>query len=386
MVKFAHIADVHLGGWKQKPMQDLNVAYFHEAINLCLTSKVDFILFAGDLFDSAFPPIEILKDTFAEFRRLKEAKIPCFIIAGSHDYSASGKTFLEVLEKAGFCENVTKIEEKEGALILSPIIYEGVAIYGYPGKKAGLEIPDLRKIKLNDSPGLFRILMLHTTLEQAKGTLPIDSIEAELLPQVDYYAFGHLHIDFVYKNFVYPGPIFPESFKELEDLKGGGFYIVDTNSSIQLQKIDLKLKEILSLTIEIKDSLKGKEEILNKLSSLNVRDKIVLLRIKGELETGKISDLGFPKIEDFLRKEGAYFFLKNTHELKSKEVELEYSLSDSKDVEKDSIRKFSTKNSNNFNKLIPLLMNVLSIEKQEGEKGEVFLNRIFEDSKKVLKF
>ena len=31
--------------------------------------------------------------------------MPCFIIAGSHDDSVSGKTFLDVLEKAGFAKN-----------------------------------------------------------------------------------------------------------------------------------------------------------------------------------------------------------------------------------------------------------------------------------------
>src|SRR3972149_8693302 len=154
MVKFAHISDVHLGGWKQQPMQDLNFQAFKKAIDTLIARKVDFVLIAGDLFDSAYPPIEILKETFAEFRKLKDAKIPCFLIAGSHDYSVSGKTFLDVLEKAGFCKNVTDFEEKDGFIILNPTIHKGIAIYGYPGKKAGLEIPELRKVKFNDSPGM----------------------------------------------------------------------------------------------------------------------------------------------------------------------------------------------------------------------------------------
>ena len=115
-MRFAHIADVHLGGWKQKPLQDLNFQSFRRAIELCIEQKLDFVLIAGDLFDSAYPPIEILKDTFGEFKKLKEAKIPCFIIAGSHDYSVSGKTFLDVLEKAGFCHNVENVEEKNEIL------------------------------------------------------------------------------------------------------------------------------------------------------------------------------------------------------------------------------------------------------------------------------
>ena len=204
MVRFAHISDVHLGGWKQKPMQDLNFQSFQKAVQTCIEKKLDFVLIVGDLFDTAYPSIEILKETFAEFKKLKEAKIPCFLIAGSHDYSVSGKTFLDVLEKAGFCKNVSDFEESEESITLNPTIHEGVAIYGYPGKKSGLEISDLRKVKLNEAPGMFKIFMLHTTIDKAKGTLPIEAVEINNLPKADYYALGHLHIDFQYQNFVYP--------------------------------------------------------------------------------------------------------------------------------------------------------------------------------------
>ena len=140
MVKFAHIADVHLGGWKQQPLQDLNLESFKKVVETCIREKVEFAVIAGDLFDAAFPPIDVLKETFAEFRKLKEAGIPCFLIAGSHDYSVSGKTFLDVLEKAGFCKNVAVFEDKNGKIMLQPTIHKGVAIYGYPGKTSSMEI------------------------------------------------------------------------------------------------------------------------------------------------------------------------------------------------------------------------------------------------------
>src|SRR3989344_1522434 len=111
MVKFAHMADVHLGGWKQQPLQDLNFSSFQKAIEVCILEKVDFIVISGDLFDNAFPSIDILKRTFSEFKKLNDAKIPCFFIAGSHDYSVSGNTFLEVLEHAGICKNALVKED-----------------------------------------------------------------------------------------------------------------------------------------------------------------------------------------------------------------------------------------------------------------------------------
>jgi len=386
MVRFAHISDVHLGGWKQQPLQDLNFQSFKKAFDVCIERKLDFVLIAGDLFDSAYPPIEILKETFAEFKRLKEAKLPCFIIAGSHDYSISGKTFLDVLEKAGFCTNVMNIEENKEKIILNPTIYGGVAIYGYPGKKSGLEIPELRKIKLNDSPGLFKIFMLHTTIDKAKGTLPIDAIEVDLLPQADYYALGHLHMDFQYQNFVYPGPIFPNNFQELEDLKNGSFYIVDTEQKNSLEKIELKIKDTVLIEVEIKNALDATSQIISEIEKRDVEDKIILLRLSGELETGSNSDIKFSQIEESATRKKSYFLLKNTHELKTKEVEMEVEIKNIDNIEEEAIKIYSQQNEMDFNKFIPQLMNSLSLEKQEGEKIESFTNRLMDETKKILKF
>jgi DNA repair protein SbcD/Mre11 len=388
MVRFAHISDVHLGGWKQQLLQELNLKSFRMAIDICIEKKVDFILISGDLFDSAYPSIEVLKDTFFEFKRLKEAKLQCFIIAGSHDYSISGKTFLDVLEKAGFCKNVANIEENKDAIILNPVIFGGVAIYGYPGKKSGLEIAELRKIKLNDCPGLFKIFMLHTTIDKAKGTLPIESLEVELLPPADYYALGHLHIDFQYQNFVYPGPIFPNNFQELEDLQYGSFYLVDTDAESSLQKIDLKIKDTVLVDVEVKNAVNATEHIISEIEKKDVEDKIVLLRLRGEMESGSNSDIKFAQIEEAASRKKAYFLLKNTHELKTKEVEMEIEVRNIDNIEDESIKLYSEKNpsSFNFNSLIPQLIHSLSIDKQEGEKIESFTNRLFEESKKILKF
>ena len=385
MPKFAHISDVHLGGWKQPELQELNLQSFKKAIEICIKEKVEFVLFAGDLFDSAYPPIETLKEAFAEFRKLKDAKIPCFIIAGSHDYSVSGKTFLDVLEKAGFCKNVENFEIRDELIFLNPTIHQNVAIYGYPGKKAGLEINDLRKVRLHESP-LFKIFMLHTTLDEARGTLPIDSIGSGELPQADYYALGHLHIDFKYKNFVYPGPVFPNNFQELEDLKFGSFYIVNTDSLTPLKKIELKLKDVEVFKIKVNDSLTATDQIISEISKRDINDKIILLRVRGELEKGQISDIKFQRIEEFVKQKNAYFILRNTHELKTREVELDVELKHTENIEEDSIVMFSNENPSSFNELIPQLINSLSLEKQEDEKSIVFENRLLETIKKIIKF
>ena len=235
---------------------------------------------------------------------------------------------------------------------------------------------------------MFKILMFHTTLDEAKGTLPIDAIKSNELPSADYYALGHLHIDFQYQNFVYPGPVFPNNFQELEALCYGSFYIVDTegNSRSSFKKIEIKLKEILPITIYIKNALTSTEQIIAELEKKDLKDKIILLRLKGEIEQGKNSDIKFPQIEDYLRSKGIYFMLKNTHELNTKELELEIEVQNSENIEEETIKIYSLENPSDLNRLIPQLMNALSLEKQEDEKNEIFTNRLLDNAKKLLRF
>jgi hypothetical protein len=228
--------------------------------------------------------------------------------------------------------------------------------------------------------------MLHTTLDKAKGTLPIDAIESDFLPKADYYAMGHLHIDFQYQNFIYPGPVFPNNFQELEDLHHGSFYIVDTARDSSLEKIELKIKDVVLVEVELGNALTATEQIISEIEKKDMDGKIVLLRLRGEMESGSNSDIKFPRIEEAIQRKGAYFMLKNTHELKTKEVEMEFEVKNIDNIEEESINLYSDQNPVDFNKFIVPLMNSLSIDKQEGEKLESFTNRLMEEAKKILSF
>ncbi len=380
-MKFAHLGDCHLGGWRQPELKELNFKSFQIALERTARENVDFILIAGDLFDTAYPPIETLKETFEEFKKIKERKIPVFLIAGSHDYSVSGKTFLDVLEKAGFCTNVAKFEERNGNIILLPTIFKNVSIYGYPGKKSGLEVDDIEKIKIQDSPGLFKILMLHTTIKDAIGNIPMKAVDETKLPKVNYTALAHLHIDYNKNGRIYSGPIFPNNLSELEELKNGSFYIYDNGAA---RKNEVKLAEVISLTYETKNSLDATEKILNLLQEQDLKSKIVILRVSGILEKGKISDIDFQKIESFSKTKGALVFLKSTSKLHVAESETETEILDSENIESELLKQFEEKNPNKFNNLIAPLMRSLQVEKWEDETQSTFEDRLLSDSKKII--
>lgn len=389
MVKFAHLADCHLGSWRQEELQKLNFESFQKTVEICLKEGVDFILISGDLFDSAYPPIEILKETFAEFKKIHDAKIPVFLIAGSHDFSASGKTFLDVLEKAGFCKSVENYEVQENQQIkLNPIIYKDIAIYGYSGKKSGMEIEDLKKVYFS-SINAFTIFMLHTTISDVVGTIPMESIDKLKLPLANYYALGHIHQIFQKQEanslFVYPGPIYPNNFQELADLQYGSFQLVSVeNNKIKSESIKIKLKDVVYCEVQLENGLTATDKIISELDKTNLKDKIVLLKLKGKLTQGKTGDIRFNEIEDFAKKKEVYSFLKNTSSLESIETEIKIEAENTENIEEKVITKFSEENKSDFNKFLPQIINALSIEKNEDEKSIIFENRLLSELKKIL--
>jgi len=61
-MKFAHLGDCHLGSWRQPELQELNFLSFQNAIDKAIKARVEFVLIAGDLFDSAYPHRNIEKN------------------------------------------------------------------------------------------------------------------------------------------------------------------------------------------------------------------------------------------------------------------------------------------------------------------------------------
>jgi len=390
--KFAHLADCHLGGWRQEELQKLNFQSFQKAIQIIIQQNLDFVLISGDLFDSVYPPIEILKESFAEFKKLHDAKIPVYLIAGSHDFSASGKTFLDVLEKAGFCKNVESWESQEdGKIKLKPTFHENIAIYGYPGKKSGMEVEDIKNIYL-DQINPFTILMLHTTIKDVIGSLSMESLDKQKLPLANYYAMGHIHKRFedhiADSRYVYPGPTYPNNFQELSDLQHGSFQVVETDgANIQTQNIQIPLKEVVTTTIQITNGLTATQEIISQLDKLNLHNKIVLLKLAGTLTRGKTGDIRFNEIEDFIKKKNAHTFLRNISAIKIQNLELGTirPTDNIEEIERKTSDEFLDRNPSDFNEYHYQLMDALSLEKNEDEKISIYKERLLSELKNILK-
>ena len=61
-MKFAHFSDVHIGGWKEDKLNIMSTESFRLGIDRCIEEKVAFVIISGDLFDTALPNIDLIKE------------------------------------------------------------------------------------------------------------------------------------------------------------------------------------------------------------------------------------------------------------------------------------------------------------------------------------
>jgi hypothetical protein len=112
-----------------------------------------------------------------------------------------------------------------------------------------------------------------------------------------------------------------------------------------------------------------------------------MIRIEGMLKSGKPSDVNFKEIISKLGS--AYYVLKNTNKLTTKEFEeLQVDTGNVEDIEQKIIREHlgqtSLMKKEEELRITEALMEALNKEKEEGEKNADFEIRVLKDAVEVL--
>ena len=397
-MKFAHLSDCHLGAWSNHPeLRELPVRAFEKAMNTCMKEKVDFILIAGDLFDTSLPPIDILKSTVTKLRECSQAGISVYIIAGSHDFSPTGKTMISVLEEAGLLINVAKADIEEKISLKFSYDRSGALITGLFGKKNALESVYFENLEEIEKKEGFKIFLFHSAITEFKPEhlKEMPSIPLSLLPKnFDYYASGHVHEKFFSEKYklAFPGALFPTNFQELEKYDSG-FLIIDVADNDILHRwVSVKLLDVELFDIDAKNRSPQEleNEIIEKMEGRTVKNKIVLIKMRGILKNGNPSDIDFRKIFSFAYQSGAKAVKKNISRLKSHEFE-EIKIGHSmhiEEIEKKLIEEHlgQIEFIGDEKEMIFSLMDILKEQQEEGENLSSFQERIKENTNKILGF
>ena len=279
-MKFAHLADTHLG-YRQYGLIEREKDFyevFEKVIDKIIEEKVDFVIHSGDLFETARPsPMALL--TFQKgLLKLKGAGISVYAIAGNHD---------AVMRKGSIPPQV--IFKKLGLKVISTInptyIHDDIFIAGlpyYPASHAKALKSKLAELSEKATHHDKSILVLHQGIDKYFG-YNYELEIGEVPDNFDYYALGHIH-KYVNDKFgkgrlVYPGSSEIWKTSEIQDYEenGKGFVVVDLDGPkpiIKRVKVDIPrkfIKETIEYSnleseiLSIKDSIKDldKKPILN---------------------------------------------------------------------------------------------------------------------------
>ena len=294
-LKFIHAADLHIES-PYKGVSKLNEALgnalvehgikaYESLIDLSLQEEVDFLLIAGDSFDSESGSLSAQYRFVRGLERLAEANTPVYIICGNHDPLNSWSDHLKLPENVVLFgpEKVQQHSiQKEGNSLAE--------IYGVSfGQKE--EYQNLAKqFKRNDSTP-FSIGLLHGTIAGNEAHTPYCPFEMDTLrsSNLDYWALGHIHKREVLSEenptVVYPGNIQGRHFNET-GVKGCSLVSVEQGKIIDhsfkpLSKVIYEYKELNVDGFEnLSDFTNGLESLKDDLEANH--SYLLRIRLKGK--------------------------------------------------------------------------------------------------------
>jgi DNA repair protein SbcD/Mre11 len=346
------LSDVHLGFQKHESLQKIERQVFEKILDQCISLKVDFILIPGDLFHVNIPEMRVQKFAFAKFRQVHDAGIPIYVVYGSHDFSPISNSVIDLLTEIGYITKVVQpTSHDDGQISLKCLVdpKTGVKLTGLTGLKVGKDREWYEKLDRDslETESGFKIFLFHGGISDMKtdSGMDGDQMPLSLLPKgFSYYAGGHMHKfnhqSFEgYSNVVYPGTPFAGYHADLEDNANGqkrGFVLVefeDEVKSVDFIEIENTKYEVIEVDANNRKVESVNQELSEKTAEVNAENKVVIIKIQGELMSGKTADVDISIIRDNLNDKNALVVNVSKNQLTSKE----YSITEAKGSNKEEI-------------------------------------------------
>ena len=275
MVRFLHTSDWHLGmtyprfGEKGEEMRRIRLRTVADMLERARKEEVDFILVAGDLFDS-IPVSKRLEEQALEVLE-KAAPVPVFILPGNHDPLEEGspylkwrKTHLVIFDRA------EPMPILEGTVILYPCPLTQKQSRENP--VAWIQVKKQNAIHIGIAHG-------NVTLVGKEVNFPIDLDVLD--PGLDYLALGEWHLPRQFPGKVlaaYAGTPEPTKFGELQ----GSALLVEIpypGASPKVEQWNTGYLQWVEREIFL-----GQEKLEDALASISLTEQQVLrLVIRGHL-------------------------------------------------------------------------------------------------------
>ncbi|MBD3231635.1 exonuclease subunit SbcD [Candidatus Dependentiae bacterium] len=322
MIKFFHTADIHLGVENYGKINSITGVHsrlqdfknsFQQCIDLAIKEKIDFFLFCGDAYKTAFPTPTHQKILMNLFFQLKQANIPIVSIIGNHDHPLSfGKVnSLDILSEIptdGFYvfskPDILNLETKNGPIQIIGIpwptrnniitdkkfhLKDNIQITNFLSQAVSNIIKNLAS-KLD--PRIPSILAGHLTVgtgifsgsEKCAifGNDPVFFNSQLSINNFDYVALGHLHRhqnlnSNSYPPVVYSGSIERIDFGERKEAKGFCKVEIDVKKKTRclFEFVKLNIRPMIQVEVFLEKNKNQTEQILEEMKKIDIKDSIL---------------------------------------------------------------------------------------------------------------
>lgn len=196
MPTILHAADIHLDSplvglrrYQGAPVERVHAATrraLENLIGLALEESVSAVLIAGDLYDGAWKDANTGLFFNAQVRRLREAEIPVFVVAGNHDAQSV------IARRLKPPANLTYFRTDQAESV--HVAGAGLVLHGrgYPRRHVH---DDISEAYPEAARGLLNVGLLHTSLNGRPGHDPYAPCSVAGLRRKGYayWALGHVH-------------------------------------------------------------------------------------------------------------------------------------------------------------------------------------------------
>ncbi|EAV9864376.1 exonuclease SbcCD subunit D [Listeria monocytogenes] len=198
-IQFLHMADLHLDspfiGLSTLPqplfsaMQESTFQSLERITTVAIKEAVDFVLIAGDIYDSEDQSVRAQARFAKEMKRLEAANIPVFMIHGNHDFIEKHK------EKLALPSNVHVFSEQVEVMSHKTTTGVSVNIYGFSYNERHIRSSRVGEYKIQGDAD-FHIALLHgsevSSSEEHDVYAPF-RVQEISRKGFDYWALGHIH-------------------------------------------------------------------------------------------------------------------------------------------------------------------------------------------------
>lgn len=306
-LRFMHFSDSHLG-FIDYSSDDQAVLKEREAdaykavaavVDHALATKPDFVIHTGDFFHRPSPYNKAMVEAGRQFKRLSDAGIPFYMIAGNHDLPRSEDT--QAIHALYNMFEGCKIfyDQKYSTLDCGDFILHALPHITFDSDHN----EEIQKISVTDTSKP-NILMMHLSMpvsiykeeEPGGGLFPADRLE--VLKDFDYVALGHWHRFNHMKNYgnvCYSGSTERINAGEADHDKG--FVEVTLNGKTpEITFVKIETRRYLNITVKNCDT-KSTEEITGEITKAVNGDDLSEAIVKVILE-----DLRDNQSFDFMRE------------------------------------------------------------------------------------